>query len=99
MIGLKAQDTAEVSFDDVRTPAGNLLGPEGEAFGYLGHNLPQGRLSIADSSIAAAHAALNATAEQVHTCTPFGQPISSFQNTRFVLAECATEIKAAQRVI
>jgi acyl-CoA dehydrogenase len=98
-LGLKAQDTVELSFVDVRVPVDNLVGQEGNAFQYLGHNLPQERLSIAVGSVASAHAALDSTVEYVKERKAFGTTISSFQNTKFVLAECATELEAAQAVV
>ena len=98
-IGLKAQDTAELSFADVRVPVANLLGEEGHAFRYLGSNLPQERLSIAVGSQAAATGALQMTLDYVRERTVFGRDLSSFQNTKFVLAECATEIEAGQALV
>ena len=76
-IGQHAQDTAELSFDDVRVPAANLLGEEGEGFRYLVSNLPQERLSIAASAVAAAEAALAWTLEYVRERSAFGQPIGT----------------------
>jgi alkylation response protein AidB-like acyl-CoA dehydrogenase len=98
-IGQHAQDTAELFFNDVSVPVGNLLGREGEGFMQLVANLPQERLSIAAAGVAAARAALEWTLEYVKERTAFGQPIGSFQNTRFVLAEVATEIAVAQAFI
>jgi acyl-CoA dehydrogenase len=98
-LGLKAQDTVELSFVDVRVPADNLLGQEGQAFGYLGHNLPQERLSIAVGAVASARAALDSTVEYVKERKAFGTTISSFQNTKFVLAECAADLEAGQAVV
>ncbi|WP_229052461.1 acyl-CoA dehydrogenase family protein [Aeromicrobium sp. Leaf350] len=98
-LGLKAQDTAELFFSDVRVPGSNLLGDEGEAFAYLGHNLPQERLSIAVGSVASAHSALAATVEYTQERRAFGTPVSAFQNSKFVLAECATDIEAGQALI
>jgi acyl-CoA dehydrogenase len=98
-LGLKAQDTTELFFQDVRVRADNLLGQEGEAFSYLSHNLPQERLSIAVGSLAAAQAALTATVAYVTEREAFGRTISSFQNTKFVLAECDTEIEAGQALV
>src|SRR5271154_6998374 len=86
-IGQHAQDTAELSFTDVRVPVENLLGEEGEGFRYLVSNLPQERLSIAASAVAAAEAALGWTLEYVRERKAFGQPIGSFQSARFNLAE------------
>jgi acyl-CoA dehydrogenase len=98
-LGLKAQDTVELSFVDVGVPADNLLGQEGQAFGYLGHNLPQERLSIAVGAVASARAALDSTVEYVKERKAFGTTISSFQNTKFVLAECAADLEAGQAVV
>ncbi|MFG2000527.1 acyl-CoA dehydrogenase family protein [Spirillospora sp. NPDC048911] len=98
-IGLKAQDTAELAFDDVRVPMENLLGEEGRAFEYLGHNLAQERLSIAVNAQAAAAAAVELTLAYVAERNVFGKPLSGFQNTKFVLAECATEVAAGQALV
>ena len=98
-LGMKAQDTVELYFDNVRVPAANLLGEEGRAFDYLGHNLAQERLSIAVGSQAAAVAALNETTTYVKDRNVFGRPLSSMQNTKFILAECATEIEAGQMLV
>jgi acyl-CoA dehydrogenase len=95
-IGLKTTDTAELSFSDVKVPAENLLGEEGKAFSYLSRNLAQERLAIALGSAAAAEAALRHATEYVKDRTVFGRPVASFQNTKFVLAECATEAEAAR---
>ena len=91
-IGLHAQDTAELHFDDVEVPEANRLGQEGEGFGYLTANLAQERLSIAIAGVAAARTALDLTVDYVQQREAFGQPIGRFQNTQFVLAECATEV-------
>ncbi|MBV9514132.1 MAG: acyl-CoA dehydrogenase family protein [Mycobacteriaceae bacterium] len=90
-IGLDAQDTAELSFDNVRIPAENLLGDEGMGFVYLMQNLPQERLSIAIMAAAAMEAVLEATLQYTKERKAFGRPIGSFQNSRFLLAELATE--------
>jgi alkylation response protein AidB-like acyl-CoA dehydrogenase len=95
-IGLHAQDTAELFFTDAEVPAGNLLGEEGHAFRYLVANLPQERLSIATNGVAAARAALDWTLDYVKERHAFGQPIASFQNTRFALAEMHTEVEIGQ---
>jgi alkylation response protein AidB-like acyl-CoA dehydrogenase len=95
-LGMHAQDTVELSFVDVRVPASNLLGEEGQGFRHLGQNLPQERLAIALGATAAATAAIAATTEYVTERKAFGQSLSSFQNTKFVLADCATEVEAAQ---
>ena len=98
-IGQHAQDTAELFFTDVPVPVENLLGAEGQGFKQLVHNLPQERLSIAAAGVAAVRAALGWTLEHVKERTAFGQTIGSFQNTRFVLAEVATELELSQSFI
>jgi acyl-CoA dehydrogenase len=95
-IGMKASDTAELSFTDVTVPVGNLLGEEGEAFSYLSHNLVQERLGIAVDGAAGAAAALRFASDYVAQRKVFGKLVADFQNTKFVLAECATEVAAAQ---
>ena len=95
-IGQKSADTAELFFSDVRVPAANLLGEEGKAMEYLAFNLAQERLSIGIFGVAAAKAALEWTVEYVKERTAFGTTIASFQNTKFVLAEVATEVAVAQ---
>ncbi len=94
-VGLHAQDTAELFFTDVQVPVENLLGVEGKGFAHLVDNLPQERLSIAVSGVAAAEAALGWTLDYVQERTAFGSPIASFQNTRFALAEMRTEVDIA----
>jgi alkylation response protein AidB-like acyl-CoA dehydrogenase len=95
-IGQHAQDTAELSFSDVRVPVENLLGSEGEGFRYLVSNLPQERLAIAAGAVAAAEAALGWTLDYVRERKAFGQTIGSFQNTRFTLAELHGETQIAR---
>jgi alkylation response protein AidB-like acyl-CoA dehydrogenase len=98
-LGLHGQDTAELSFTDVRVPVENRLGEEGQGFKYLVTNLPQERLSIACAAIAAATCAFEMTLAYVKERKAFGQPIGSFQNTKFVLAELATEISIGQQYL
>jgi long-chain-acyl-CoA dehydrogenase len=95
-LGQHAQDTAELSFSDVLVPRENRLGEEGEGFRYLVSNLPQERLSIAVSAVAAAEAALRWTLDYVRERSAFGRPIGSFQNSRFALAELRTEVQIAR---
>lgn len=95
-IGLHAQDTAELFFDNVEVPIENLLGNVGEGFNQLMRNLPQERLSIAMGAIAGARAALTWTIEYTKEREAFGKPISSFQNSRFWFAEMETEITIGQ---
>jgi long-chain-acyl-CoA dehydrogenase len=98
-IGLHAQDTAELFFDNVRVPVNNLLGHEGEGFKYLMRQLPQERLTIAIGAVAAADAALEWTINYCKERKAFGRPIGDFQNTRFKLAEMKTELTVAQTYI
>ena len=98
-IGLHSQDTAELFFNDVRVPVENLLGAEGEGFRYLVTNLPQERLSIAVAGLAAARAAYRWTLEYVQERQAFGQAVAAFQNTRFKLAEMATEIAVTEAFV
>jgi alkylation response protein AidB-like acyl-CoA dehydrogenase len=91
-IGLHSQDTAELFMSDVSVPVANLLGTAGQGFVHLVQNLPQERLSIAAAGIAAAEAALGWTLDYVKERAAFGQPIGSFQNSRFELATMRTEI-------
>jgi alkylation response protein AidB-like acyl-CoA dehydrogenase len=98
-IGLHSQDTAELFFTDVRVPVENLLGAEGEGFRYLVTNLPQERLSIAVAGLAAARAAYRWTLDYVKERQAFGQPVANFQNTRFKLAEMATEIAVTEAFV
>jgi alkylation response protein AidB-like acyl-CoA dehydrogenase len=94
-VGMHAQDTAELFFDNVRVPVENRLGEEGQGFRHMTGNLPQERLSIAIAGVAAARGALRATIDYVKQRQAFGQPIGSFQNSRFALAEMATEVELA----
>jgi alkylation response protein AidB-like acyl-CoA dehydrogenase len=98
-LGLHSQDTAELFFTDVHVPVDNLLGAEGEGFLQLVHNLPQERLSIAIAGVAAARAAFDGTLDYVKDRQAFGQPVGSFQNSRFVMAELATEIEVTQAFV
>ncbi|MTI13342.1 acyl-CoA dehydrogenase family protein [Sansalvadorimonas verongulae] len=98
-IGMKAQDTSELFFEDVRVPRKNLLGQEGMGFIYLMQELPQERLSVALNAVANMEAALEWTKEYVQERQAFGKSISKFQNTRFKLAEMDTEISIARTFI
>ena len=92
-IGMRAQDTAELFFDDVRVPAANVLGRAGRGFLHLANNLPQERLGIAAYAVAAAETALAQTLAYTKERTAFGQAIGGFQHIRFELAEMATETR------
>ncbi len=92
-IGMHGQDTAELFFDDVRVPVENLLGgEEGQGFVQLMRQLPQERLIIAVGAVAAMEAAVEQTIQYTKERTAFGREIFKFQNTRFKLAEAATEV-------
>jgi len=93
-IGLRANDLVELSFTQVVVPVENRLGEDGQAFRYLGHNLAQERLNIALTASAAAQAAVSHTVGYVGDRRVFGKRLSEMQNTRFSLAECATEVEA-----
>lgn len=95
-VGLKAQDTAELFFTDVRVPETNLLGRLNDGFAHLMENLPQERLSIAVAAVAASRYLLDLTVEYCRTRQAFGRPIGSFQHSRFTLAEMATEVAIAE---
>ena len=98
-VGMKAQDTAELFFDEVRVPAANLVGEQGGGFIHLMNALPQERLSIAVVAVAAARHVFDLTLDYCKGRTAFGKPIGSFQHIRFVLAEMATELEIAQTFI
>lgn len=98
-VGLHSQDTAELFFSDVRVPVANRLGAEGEGFAYLVRNLAQERLSIAAAGVAAARAALDWSLAYAKERQAFGQPIGSFQNSRFELATMATEVEVGQAFV
>lgn len=91
-MGQKAQDTAELHFDNVRVPAANLLGEEGRGFYHLMHNLPSERLSIAIAAQSIARSVFDETVQYAKDRKAFGTPIGSFQANRFTLAELATEL-------
>ena len=95
-VGLKANDTAELFFDDCRVPAENLIGTENHGFYHLMGNLPRERLSIAVAAVAAAEAILERTLEYARTREAFGRPIGKFQHNRFLLAELDTEVTIAR---
>ena len=95
-IGLHAQDTSELFFSDVRVPIANLLGEEGAGFVGLMRNLPQERISIAANAVASSEGVLERTLDYVKQRKAFGQPIGSFQNTRFELAEMVTAVRVSR---
>lgn len=95
-VGLKAQDTSELFFNDVKVPAVNLLGLENQGFIYLMQELPWERLQIAISAMASAQAAIDWTVEYVRERKVFGTTVASYQNTRFKLAELQTEVQVGR---
>jgi acyl-CoA dehydrogenase len=95
-IGLKAQDTAELFFNDVHVPATHLLGAENQGFQYLMRELPWERLQIAIAAVASAATALNQTLEYTRARRAFGKPVLDFQHSRFTLAELTSEVQIAQ---
>jgi acyl-CoA dehydrogenase len=96
-LGMKGQDTVELFYDNVRVPADNLLGgTEGQGFGQLMTQLPQERLSIAVGAVASMERVLELTVQYTKERTAFGRELIRFQNTRFELAECATEVRIAR---
>ena len=95
-LGMKAQDTSELFFDNVQVPAENLLGGEGKGFICLMEQLPWERLQIAIGAVASAQAAIDWTVQYVKDRKVFGQPVASYQNTRYTLAELQTEVQVAR---
>jgi alkylation response protein AidB-like acyl-CoA dehydrogenase len=98
-LGMKAQDTSELFFDNVKVPAENLLGGaayEGKGFICLMEQLPWERLQIAIGAVAAAQAAIDWTVTYVKERKVFGQPVAAYQNTRYTLAELQTEVQVAR---
>jgi acyl-CoA dehydrogenase len=98
-IGMKAQDTCELFFDNVRVPVANMLGEEGAGFPLLSKELAWERLQIAVGAVATSAAALDWTRDYTRERKAFGTPIADFQNTRFRLAEIKTEIEIAQTFV
>ncbi|MBB6364341.1 acyl-CoA dehydrogenase family protein [Acinetobacter lwoffii] len=98
-IGLHAQDTAELFFDQVYVPKNQLLGQEGHGFSYLMQELPRERLSISLMALGAIQCAIDITKEYVLERKAFGQALSQFQNTRFVLAQAQIKALAAEAFV
>ncbi len=95
-IGMKAQDTAELFFDNVKVPKENLLGEEGKGFYIMMSELARERLTVAITAVATAQGAIESTIEYTNERSAFGNSISSFQNTQFKLVECATKLQLHQ---
>jgi len=98
-IGLKAQDTSELFFNNVRVPRSNLLGEEGKAFKMAMHKLAQERITIAVSALAVVESALAWTVEYTKERKAFGERICDFQNTRFKMAEMSAEATALRAFV
>ena len=95
-IGMKAQDTGELFFDNVRVPVDNLIGEENRGFAYLMTELPWERLQIAITAVAQMEAAIDWTSLYCRERRAFGKEIMQFQNTQFTLAEAMTEVQIAR---
>ncbi|MFB7999309.1 acyl-CoA dehydrogenase family protein [Streptomyces sp. NPDC056002] len=98
-IGLRSSDTNELSFMNVKVPVENLLGEEDNAFSYLGRNLVRERIAVGVDATSRAATAIEFAKAYVKERNVFGKPVAAFQNTKFVLAECATEVEAAQALV
>ncbi|GAA4828791.1 acyl-CoA dehydrogenase family protein [Algivirga pacifica] len=98
-IGMKAQDTCEMFFDDVRVPVKNLLGEEGKGFLYMMQELPRERLLVAINAIAVAEEALKRTIQYVQERQAFGKQVAQFQNTRFKIAEMTAEVQMGRLLV
>ncbi|QQD20103.1 acyl-CoA dehydrogenase family protein [Spongiibacter nanhainus] len=98
-VGMKAQDTSELFFQDVRISKDQLLGEEGKGFVYLMQDLPQERLNIAIGAIANAKSILEQTIDYVKERKAFGTEVASFQNTQFKLAELDTDVTVAEAYV
>ena len=95
-VGLHAQDTAELIFEECRVPAKNLIGNEGEGFKYMMEKLQQERLVVALAAQVSSEVMLSQTIDYVKSREAFGQPISKFQNTQFKVVEMATQIEVSR---
>lgn len=98
-VGMKAQDTSELFFNDVKVPKDNLIGEEGMGFVYLMEELPQERLGIAVNAVANMEGALALTLDYVRERKAFGKRIGDFQNTQYKLAELHTQIEVARAYV
>ena len=98
-MGWNAQPTRLISFEDVRIPAHNLLGAEGEGFKFAMQGLDGGRINIATCSIGTAQAALNTAREYLKERTQFGKPLAAFQALQFKIADMNTELVAARQMV
>ncbi|WP_100372849.1 acyl-CoA dehydrogenase family protein [Bacillus sp. FJAT-45037] len=95
-VGLRSQDTLELTFEDVQVPASNLLGEEGRGFYYLMEQLQQERLIVAIAAATSARRTLDLTLDYVKGRKAFGQPIGSFQHNQFSLVEMETKVEIGE---
>lgn len=95
-LGMKAQDTSELFFDNVRVPIENRIGEEGKGFYYLMHNLAQERLTCSIAAVASARRVVQESIQFVRERQVFGQALAEFQNTQFKLAEMDAQVTQAQ---
>ncbi len=98
-LGQKAQDTAELFFENVRVPAGNMIGEPNRGFAYLMNQLAQERLAVAIAALGGAKGAYSGTLDYVRSRNAFGRPVAEFQNTQFQLATCKTEIAVGEAFV
>jgi alkylation response protein AidB-like acyl-CoA dehydrogenase len=98
-LGIRAHDTAEISLSDVRVPASNLVGEEGNGFKQLMYLFNNTRIPIAAQGVGIARAALGESIQHTKKRHQFGQPLAAFQATQFKLAEMATRIRAARNLL
>jgi len=98
-MGWNAQPTCGITFEDVRVPAGNLLGEEGQGFSYAMKGLDGGRINIASCSLGTAQAALEQAQRYLHEREQFGRPLADFQALQFKFADMATELVAARQMV
>ena len=95
-IGFHSQDTSELFFQDAEIPVENLIGEKNKGWMYMMENLQTERIALAVGAVAAARGALDITKEYVQTRKIFNKPVAAFQNTKFKLAECATDVEIGQ---
>ena len=95
-IGFHSQDTSELFFQDTEVPVENLIGEKNKGWLYMMENLQTERIALAVGAVAAARGALDITKEYVQTRKIFNKPVAAFQNTKFKLAECATDVEIGQ---
>lgn len=98
-MGWRAQPTRTISFEGVRIPAGNRIGPEGQGFVYAMKGLDGGRINIASCSLGAAQAALEQSLRYVEERKQFGKPLSDFQALQFKLADMLTDLTASRQMV